>query len=138
MIKKFNKKYKMPRRDMPPIYDVLFQTLPKQEIMIDHLPGDSSQEDSCSSPEIVQNQPLYSPTMSFKFITSQLEENHKRKPVAPPDPKEELLDDYVDDFMSDFVDIFVDKFLDSVVEEKANDIFNEHMFDMIIDSKHNS
>ena len=124
----------MPRRDMPPIYDVLFQSFPKQEIVLHEQRIDSSQEDSCSSPEIIQNQPLFSPTLSFKFIPSP----EKRKSSLSQNSHEELLDDYVDDFMSDFVDIFVEKFIDSVVEEKANDIFNEHMFDMIIDAKHNS
>ncbi|CBY31409.1 unnamed protein product [Oikopleura dioica] len=125
---------KMPRRDMPPIYDVLFQSFPKQEIILNEQQIDSSQDDSCSSPEIVQNHPLFSPTLSFKFISSP----ENRKPSSSHNSHEQLLDDYVDDFMSDFVDIFVEKFIDSVVEEKANDIFNEHMFDMIIESKQNS
>ena len=125
----------MPRRDMPPIYDVLFQSFPKQEIILHEQQIDSSQEDSCSSPEIVQNQPLFSPTLNYKFASYP----EKRKfSSSSQNSHEELLDDYVDDFMSDFVDIFVEKFIDSVVDEKASDIFNEHMFDMIIDAKHNS
>jgi hypothetical protein len=133
----------MPRRDMPPIYDVLFQSFPKQEIqsfpkqeiILHEQQNYSSQEDSCSSPEIVQNQPLFSPTQNFKFYPFPEKQKFSSSSI---NSHEELLDDYVDDFMSDFVDIFVEKFIDSVVEEKANDIFNEHMFDMIIDTKHNS